>query len=182
MTHRLALLMLLVVALGFSASVELVLGQTTETPNAPREGVMLAKLSDPTYPPLARQARIEGEVDLMLAILKDGTVESAVVVSGHPMLTQSALDSAQRSQFLCGGFCEAVTSYALRYKFQITARGYPKDCDTTEKQPPAEVDLAGHQVTVSAWAMEICDPSSRILKVRSAKCLYLWKCGSRAED
>jgi hypothetical protein len=57
------------------------------------------------------------------------------------------------------------TSYALKYKFQITSRGDPTDCDPlTEKQPPAEVDLARHQVTVPAWAMEICDPAGRIFE------------------
>jgi TonB family protein len=157
--------------------------QPAQSPGAPQGGVVLTKLFDPTYPPLARQARIAGDVDLTLAIRRDGGVESAVVVSGHPMLKQAALDSAQRSRFECGGCGEAVTSYSLKYKFQITSRGYPKDCDTqTEKQPPAELDLSRHQVTVSVWAMEICDPASRILKVRSAKCLYLWRCGTRDED
>src|SRR5712692_11252304 len=69
------------------------------------------KLSDPTYPRLAQQARITGDVDLMLTIQRDGSVESAVVVSGHPMLQQAALESAQRSQFECKGCGEAVTSY-----------------------------------------------------------------------
>jgi hypothetical protein len=53
-------------------------------------------------------------------------------------------------------------------------------CDPTEKQPPAEVDLLSHQVTVPAWVMGICDPAVR--RVRSAKCLYLWRCGTGDED
>jgi protein TonB len=43
---------------------------------------------NPTYPPLARQAGISGDVELKLEIRKDGSVQSATVVSGHPMLTQ----------------------------------------------------------------------------------------------
>jgi protein TonB len=58
-----------------------------------------------TYPPLARQANITGDVELKLEIRKDGSIQSASVVSGHPMLTQAALNSAQRSHFECRG-CE----------------------------------------------------------------------------
>jgi len=165
------------------AAVEPASAQSAPTSDGPQNGAVLTKLSDPTYPPLARQARIIGDVDLMLTIRRDGSVESAVVVCGHPILKQAALDSAQRSRFECVGCVEAVTSYALNYKFQITSRGYPKDCyEPTEKQPPAEVDRLRHQVTVSAWVMGICDPAGRILRVRSAKCLYLWKCGTRDEE
>jgi TonB family protein len=181
MKHRLVSSML-IVAVCLHAAVEYASAQAAQSPEAPQSGAVLTKLSDPTYPPLAKAARITGDVDLMLTIRRDGNLESAVVVSGHPMLKQAALDSAQRSQFECGGCSEAVTSYALKYRLQIISRGYAKDCDYAEKQPPAEVDLSGHQVTVSAWAMETCDPASRIVKVRSAKCLYLWRCGTREEN
>jgi len=100
------------------------------------------------------------------------------------MLKQAALDSAQRSQFECRACGEAGTSYALKYEFQIVPRDPPKglkDCETQEeKQPPAEVDVLRHQVTVSAGVMGICDPA--VLRVRSAKCLYLWRCGTRDEN
>jgi TonB family protein len=166
-------LVLVVVAACLPAVVEHAWAQSPQSSDAGQVGVVLTKLADPTYPPLARQARIMGDVDLMLTIRLDGSVESGIVVSGHPMLKQAALDSAQQSQFECIGCVEAVTSYALKYKFQITSRGYPKDCDYTEKQPPAEVDVSRHEVTVSAWALQICDPASTIFKIRSAKCLYL---------
>jgi TonB family protein len=173
-------LMLAVAVLYLSPVIEHALAQSPQSSEAPQSGAVLTKLSDPMYPPLARQARIAGDVDLMLTIRRDGSVESAVVVSGHPMLKQAALDSARRSQFGCGGCSEAVTSYALKYKFQITSRGYPTDCDYTEKPPPADVDLSRHQVTVYSWGMMICDPAA--VRVRAAKCLYLWRCGTRVED
>ena len=179
--HRLASLMLVGAIVCLSASVKRAAGQSAESPDAPQGGVVLTKLSDPTYPPLARQARIAGIVDLLLAVRRDGSVESAVVVSGHPFLRQAALDSAQRSHFGCGGCGEAITSYALSYEFQIALRDPLKDC-VPEAQPPSEVDISRHQVTVSAWPLWTCDPAGRILKVRSAKCLYLWRCGTRDED
>lgn len=62
-------------------------------------GVTLVKLLPPIFAPLARQARIGGDVVIQLAIGRDGKVESANVVSGHPMLKQGALESAQNSTF-----------------------------------------------------------------------------------
>lgn len=152
---------------------------------APQTEAVLTKLADPTYPPLARQARIMGDVNLMLTIRQDGSVESGVVVSGHPMLKQAALDSAQRSQFECRGCGEAISSYALKFKFQIVPSDPPKDCDAQiEKQPLVEIDPSRHNVTVSTWGMWTCDPTAQLVTVRfrSAKCLYLWRCGSRIED
>jgi TonB family protein len=66
-------------------------------------GVLLVKLSPPAYPPLARQARIMGDVRIQLAIRRDGSIESSEVVSGHPRLKHEALESAQQSEFECGG-------------------------------------------------------------------------------
>lgn len=175
-------LVLVVATVSIPAVVEHAWAQSPQSPDAGQVGVVLTKLADPTYPPLARQARIMGDVDLMLNIRRDGSVESGVVVSGHPMLKQAALDSAQQSQFECRGCSEATTSYALKFKFQIVLSDPPKDCDAqTDKQLLVEIDSSRHNVTVSTWGMWTCDPASRILKVRSARCLYLWKCGTRYE-
>jgi TonB family protein len=176
--------LLVVAAVCLSGSVEHASAQLAQSPQVPHGGVVLTKLSDPTYPRLAQQARITGEVDLMLSVRRDGRVESVVVVGGHPMLKQAALDSAQRSQFECRDCRGPINSYSLRYKFQITPRNPPKDCDehTEEKQLPAELDVSGHQVTVSAWEMWTCDPAKTVLRVRSVKCLYLWRCGIRDEN
>jgi TonB family protein len=146
MKHRIVPLMMVIAAACSFAVIENASAQSAQTSDAPPSGVVLLKLSDPIYPRLAQQARIAGEVDLMLGIRRDGTFESAVVVSGHPMLKQAALDSAQRSQFECVGCGEAVNLYALKYKFQIAPRDPPRDCNThtEEKRPPAEVDLSRH--------------------------------------
>jgi TonB family protein len=72
------------------------------------DGVVLTELSRPSYPPLARQTRISGDVDLMLSIRPNGSLESAVVISGHPLLAQTALDSAQHTRFECRKCSETV--------------------------------------------------------------------------
>ncbi len=53
----------------------------------------------PQYPPLARQARIQGTVVLQAVIGKDGTVENLRVVSGHPMLTQGAIEAVKQWRY-----------------------------------------------------------------------------------
>jgi len=53
----------------------------------------------PTYPALARQARIQGNVVLHAIIGKDGRVSELQVVSGHPLLVQSALDAVRQWRY-----------------------------------------------------------------------------------
>ncbi len=53
----------------------------------------------PVYPPLARQTRISGTVKLHAIIGKDGAVQQLQVVSGHPLLVQSALDAVKQWRY-----------------------------------------------------------------------------------
>ena len=64
--------------------------------------VQAAKLINrvqPLYPPLARQTRISGTVKLHAIIGKSGNVEQLQVVSGHPLLVQSALDAVRQWRY-----------------------------------------------------------------------------------
>jgi protein TonB len=45
---------------------------------------------------MARTARIEGRVVLQATIGKDGSVQNLHLISGHPMLVQSAMDAVKR--------------------------------------------------------------------------------------
>jgi periplasmic protein TonB len=53
----------------------------------------------PTYPALARIARIQGTVVLQAIISKQGTIEHLQVVSGPPMLVQAAVDAVQQWRY-----------------------------------------------------------------------------------
>jgi TonB family protein len=53
----------------------------------------------PVYPPLAKQIRIQGSVKLQVVISKTGSVDSANVVSGHPLLVQAALNAVKQWQY-----------------------------------------------------------------------------------
>lgn len=128
---------------------------------------------NPTYPPLARLANITGDVEVKVEINKDGSVKSASVVSGHPMLTQAALESAQRSNFECRGCENAAMVGLVTYSFRIAASpGWP----CPEISGP-RVTQSGNQVTVSAEPA-LVHPYFGYTRARSAKCIYLWACGS----
>jgi protein TonB len=53
----------------------------------------------PIYPSLARQARIQGAVELRAIISKAGTIENLAVVSGHPMLVESAIEAVRQWRY-----------------------------------------------------------------------------------
>jgi protein TonB len=57
---------------------------------------MLIRQVRPHYPPLAREARIQGTVVLQALIGKDGRIENLHVLSGHPMLTQAAIEAVRQ--------------------------------------------------------------------------------------
>ena len=140
-------LVLGIVAVGISFAMFITLGQNAfaqdvASDEAPPNAIWLTQLAPPVYPPLARQARIMGDVKLRIGIRRDGSVATAEVIGGHPMLRQAALDSAKKSTLLCQGCTKEVTTYFLTYVF-----GFRDDGDCGGK------------------------------RLRSAKCLYLWRCG-----
>jgi protein TonB len=62
------------------------------------QGLLIHQVK-PAYPPLARQARIQGAVVLQAVIAKDGTIQGLRVVSGHPMLTGSAVEAVKQWRY-----------------------------------------------------------------------------------
>ena len=53
----------------------------------------------PQYPPLARQARIQGTVKLSAVIAKDGTIQKLEVTNGHPLLVPAALAAVKQWRY-----------------------------------------------------------------------------------
>jgi TonB family protein len=60
---------------------------------------LLLKRVNPVYPPLARQARIQGTVVLQVQISKSGDVEKLELVSGHPMLAPAAIEAVKQWKY-----------------------------------------------------------------------------------
>ncbi|MFI5102122.1 MAG: energy transducer TonB [Terriglobales bacterium] len=62
------------------------------------EGSLLHRVQ-PIYPSLARQARVQGAVELRAIISKAGTIENLVVVRGHPMLATAAIEAVRQWRY-----------------------------------------------------------------------------------
>ncbi len=62
------------------------------------EGNLIYRVQ-PNYPPLARQARIQGTVEVRAIIGKMGTIENLSVVSGHTMLVTSAVEAIKQWRY-----------------------------------------------------------------------------------
>ena len=63
-----------------------------------QSGLLVRKVQ-PTYPPLARQARIQGTVVLQAQISKTGDIENLQLVSGHPMLAPAAIEAVKQWKY-----------------------------------------------------------------------------------
>jgi protein TonB len=60
---------------------------------------MLLQKTTPTYPPIAKAARVSGTVVLQATISKTGTIENLHVISGPAMLQQAALDAVKQWRY-----------------------------------------------------------------------------------
>jgi TonB family protein len=70
----------------------------------------------PRYPSLARQARIQGVVQVEFDIAKDGTVINAVTKSGPPILEKGSLDTVNTWKF---GTRQNVTHDRVEFRYKI---------------------------------------------------------------
>ncbi|MGA3203452.1 MAG: energy transducer TonB, partial [Bryobacteraceae bacterium] len=79
----------------------------------------LAKKVTPTYPALAKQARIQGTVRFTALIGADGRITSLQLIEGHPLLVESAQEAVAQWQYkptlLNGDAVEVVTQIDVNY-------------------------------------------------------------------
>lgn len=148
------------------------------------------RFTSPVYPPLARMANVFGDVVLKITFRPDGSFDSLSAVSGNPILTQAALDSARQSQFECRVCGASELSQSLTYSFLIFPAKADPCCCTSRPGVPAttpttQVSQLQNHITIIEPPICVCpDACSEAwaqahAKYRSAKCLYLWRCGKR---
>jgi TonB family protein len=73
---------------------------------------------DPQYPAGARAQHIQGPVVLDIQVLGDGAVGNVAVVSGDPLLTQSAIDAVKQWRYQP----ESVNGQAIESQTRITVK------------------------------------------------------------
>ena len=60
---------------------------------------LLIKSVAPVYPPLARQMRVQGSVELMANIGKDGSITGIQLLSGDSVLARAAIDAVKQWKY-----------------------------------------------------------------------------------
>jgi TonB family protein len=107
---------------------------------------------DPQYPELARQARIQSDVNMAVTIGPDGHVRNLMVVSGHPLLIQSAMEALKNWTFapaLQNGAPVAAT-FPLMIPFRLDGGSGPlpgnvQPLATTPQPPmPSRIRVGGN--------------------------------------
>jgi TonB family protein len=117
MSFRLAVSFLLLISLSYLSAAQAV-PQRVRVSAAVGNGLLQSRVN-PTYPPLARQARIQGTVVLKVTISKSGDVGDVQLVSGHPMLAPAAIEAVKQWKFrpylLNGNPVEVETSVQVNF-------------------------------------------------------------------
>lgn len=70
----------------------------TFRPSTLLEGSLIGRVQ-PTYPPMARVAHVQGAVVLAALIGKNGTMEHVQLISGHPLLVQAAVQAVSQWRY-----------------------------------------------------------------------------------
>lgn len=77
---------------------------------------------EPVYPPLARQAHIQGAVVLTAIIDKDGSIKNLQLVSGHPLLAPAAIEAVKQWRYkpflLSGQPFEVETTVTVNFQLR----------------------------------------------------------------
>jgi TonB family protein len=123
--------------------------QPTDAPKVIRKagGVLQASATqrvEPVYPPLAKAAHISGAVVVEVTIDESGSVQSAQVISGHPLLKDAAVQAAQAWKFqpttLSGTPVKVIGT--ITFNFQMDSTPEVWSLDTAEKEVDRHPDSA----------------------------------------
>ena len=81
---------------------------------------LLVKEIPPVYPSSARQLRIEGAVELLATISKNGDISAVKVLSGEPQLAHAAVEAVKQWKYkpylLNGEPVEIQTQVTVKFK------------------------------------------------------------------
>ena len=93
--------------------------QTLNVSQGVSQGLLIKKVS-PSYPPSALRMRVEGKVELLATISKDGNITHIKVLSGDSQLTKAATDAVSKWKYqpylLNGEPVEIQTQVTVNFK------------------------------------------------------------------
>ena len=123
---------------------------------------LLLKRVDPTYPPEARSAKIQGAVVLKLNIDKEGNVYKVELVSGHPLLAPAAIDAVKQWKYkpylLQGDPVQVETTVTVNFTLanEPPATGVVGDAPG---EPPKEGVIGGIISTTPTSQPQVAKPT-----------------------
>ena len=86
----------------------LALGMTVSTTVRAEDDRKVKSKVAPIYPELAKRMNVTGAVKLQVTVLPNGTVKTAKVIGGHPLLVDPAMEAVKKWKYEPGG--EETTS------------------------------------------------------------------------
>ncbi len=90
--------------------------------DAASQQARVVRVVHPAYPDVARQAGIQGTVQLRVMIHKDGAVQSTKVLSGHPLLVSAAEEAVRKWRYqpvvIDGKPVNIITTVAVEFRLQ----------------------------------------------------------------
>jgi len=135
----------------------------------------------PEYPQVAQIAHITGLVRVEFT-LDQGKVSTVQKITGHPLLIPAAEETIKASKLSCAHCENGTATFRVNFDFKFSDH----DCDEAQRNSPytAWLDSEEH---ISVIAEPVCTNDPIVVtvsrKVRSPRCLYLWRCSSvRVDD
>jgi len=92
----------------------------------------------PILPPIARQARVESDVKVEVKVDDSGNVQSAQVISGHPLVQKACETAAKKWKF---GQGTSIRTAQLTFTFDCVDKDKLAPDSTITFMPPYEVEV-----------------------------------------
>ena len=110
--------------------------QRVPIPSGLASGLIVHKV-DPLYPPLARQARIQGTVTLQALIDRNGNIESLQLISGHPMLVTAAIEAVKQWKYTPYMLDGKAVRVQTQVQVSFTLQADPNPAAGSSSSPPS---------------------------------------------
>jgi protein TonB len=93
--------------------------QTVSVSQGVSQGLLIKK-AQPVYPPNAMRMHVEGPVNLLATVSKDGDISTVKILSGDPQLAHAAADAVRQWKYkpylLNGAPVEIQTQITVNFK------------------------------------------------------------------
>jgi TonB family protein len=166
------IILLVLFLLSFSLTATIALAQATDV----AQPIVLSYIA-PRYPPIALAAGVKGTFIVEVTVLADGSISSAKVVQGHPLLNKVILDAAQKWRF--GPLTMSANEQIVRlnFNFDVKDEETTNTWDETRFIPPNSLEIIhvyGLVATLSEYYQNIkkCPHHGDLLKMDTVPIRY----------